>query len=203
MAVGTMSAANSTAGNLTAGSNLTITGTAIVSPGTLSIVASPTLKWATTLTGFDQNVLARLGQYTAIDATGSGNGWTLSVSSTPFTAQCRLHQQCSTGLHPLPSTALSVNGSPTTPKSNKRPVATCATGSTCTLPSYSKIAFPLTVNTGCSTSGVCTPIVVATTAPTTGMGAINCALDWWLNLPANTYAGTYTNTITTTISTGP
>jgi hypothetical protein len=70
------------------------------------------------------------------------------------------------------------------------------------LPSYSKVAYPVTITSSCAT-GVCTPTTLATAAATSGLGAVKCTTDWWLHIPANAYAGLYTDTITLTVASGP
>lgn len=177
----------------------TITGQATVTAGTLSIQAPTTLAWSTTLTGYDLNQDAKL-TYAVVDATGSGSGWTLTATATPFTctSTCKPTKHTAT----TATYALSFNGSSTTPKSTERPTERCATDSTCTLPSYSKVPYPVAITSSCAT-GVCTPTTLATASATSGLGAVKCTTDWWLNIPANAYAGTYTDTITLTASSGP
>jgi hypothetical protein len=97
---------------------------------------------------------------------------------------------------------ITINASTTTAKGNTAPKPVCAAGSTCSLPTYSKVAYPVTL-TVTATGGTPAPVTVATAGRTSGMGAVNCSTDWWLSIPANAYAGIYTNTITLTISSGP
>jgi hypothetical protein len=188
--------------NETIVSTCTITGTATVGAGTLSVGASSTIKWKATLSGFTFSDVSPQ-TITAVDATGSGLGWNLTMSATPFTdssgttnctaaSACRMHRP------------LTVNGSATSAATSKeRPKETCATGSTCTLPTNT-VTYPVTVTTTCAASGaMCPPTTVANAAATTGMGAIDLTTDWWLPIPGNAYAGTYTDTITLTISSGP
>jgi hypothetical protein len=179
----------------------TITGTATVGAGTLSVAAPATVKWGATLNGFDLNRDGKL-TYTLVDATGSGDGWALTASATQFTNSTGTTRCTSTKPCTLPASALSVNGSSTTSKSTTGPSPTCATGSTCTLPTYSAVTYPVPITGKCAT-GVCTPATLATAAPSSGMGAVDCATDWWLHIPANAAAGTYSDTITLTLSTGP
>jgi hypothetical protein len=167
----------------------------------MAIEAPSTLRWSATLSGFDLNRDGRL-TYTLIDATGSGSGWSLTASATPLTAH--------TSASGLPTgkrmhKPYVVNGSATTALSSARPRPTCATGSTCTLPGYQKIAYPVSVPicTGANTGSTCTPATLAIAPPTTGLGAVVCTTDWWLTIPANTFAGLYTDTITLSLSSGP
>ncbi len=174
----------------------TINGQATVSAGTLSVSAPSTVKWAGTLNGYDLSQDAPVS-YTLTDATGSGSGWNLTASATALTntngttkcstsAPCRIHKP------------FTINASAQTAQGTTAPAPTCAQGSTCTLPTYSKVAYPVSV-----TPTAPAPSTVATAAKTSGMGAITCATDWWLSIPANAHAGTYTNTITLTIASGP
>lgn len=175
-----------------------IAGTATVTAGSLAVAAPPTIKWSDTLSGFD-TVLPRKGYITIIDATGSGGGWTLTASATPFTDVISCTQQ--TRCRGLRTKQISVDDSSTSLQTDDAPKESCATGSTCTLPSAPKIAYPVSLTLTATGQG--TPTALVTNAMTSGMGAITVATDWWLPIPANTYAGTYTDTITLTISSGP
>ena len=178
----------------------TITGTATVAAGTLSVGAPSTLKWSNTLSGFDLNKDGSL-TIVAVD-TGSGTGWSLTATVTPFTdstgttkctaaAPCRMHKP------------LTINGSSTSAKVNTTAGEQCDDGSTCHLLT-NEVTYPVTLPTTCAASGrSCQPAVLASAAKTSGMGAIELSTDWWLTIPANTYAGTYTSTITLSIVSGP
>jgi hypothetical protein len=183
-----------------------ISGQATVTGGTLSIQAPTTIKWASTLTGTD-TIVQRQVTITAVDATGSGGGWTLTASATPFTdstgtTKCTAAAPCNAGRGGIVLTSSST-GHQASVKGATPPVVACATSSTCTLPKNSVI-YPVTIPTACGTNGTtCTPASVASAAATSGMGAITLATDWWLPIPANTFAGTYTSTITLSINSGP
>jgi len=178
-----------------------ITGTATVTAGSLAVGAPSTIKWTTSLSGFDLNKDGRL-TITAVDATGSGTGWNLTATVTPFTdstgttkctaaAPCRMHKP------------LTINGSATSAKINKTAGEQCDDGSTCNR-STNTVTYPVTLPTTCAASGrPCQPAVLASAAKTSGMGAIDLSTDWWMTIPANTYAGTYTSTITLSIVSGP
>lgn len=179
----------------------TITGQATVTPGSLSIAASPTIKWAVTLDGFDLNGDG-IPDLTAVDATGSGSGWNLTATATPFTDSTGT-TKCTAAAPCRMNKPLTVNGSATTPGDPTRPLLSCAASSTCALPT-SSVTYPVAIATTCATSGTtCAPTTVASAATGTGMGAIDLATDWWLNIPANAYAGTYHDTITLSIVSGP
>jgi hypothetical protein len=182
-------------------SSCAITGTATVAAGSLAVGAPSTVKWTDTLSGFD-GIVFRPIVFTAIDATGSGTGWNLTATVTPFTdstgttkctasAPCRMHKP------------LTINGSATSAKINKTAGEQCDDGSTCSLVTNS-VAYPVTLPTTCATSGTtCSPVTVASAAKTSGMGAIDLTTDWWLTIPANAHAGTYTSTIKLSIVSGP
>jgi hypothetical protein len=184
-------------------SSCAITGQATVAAGSLAVGAPSTVKWTLTLTAFDFKTDDR-GPFTvtAVDATGSGTGWNLTATVTPFTdstgttrctaaAPCRMHKP------------LTINGSATSAKVNKTAGEECDDGATCTL-STNTVTYPVTLPTTCAASGrPCEPAVVASAAKTSGMGAIDLTTDWWLTIPANTYAGTYTSTITLSMVSGP
>jgi len=171
-----------------------------VAPGTLSVAGPASVRWASGVAGVTTDDAAPL-TLTAIDATGSGSGWTVSASVAQVTdltgtGSCHATKPCR-----LPTSSISVNGSPNTADSNARPAAACATGSTCTLPSDS-VVYPVTL-TGTATGGTPAPTILSNAGSNTGMGAVKLASDWWLAIPANAYAGTYSDTITLTISSGP
>jgi hypothetical protein len=160
------------------------------------VSAPSTVKWAGALNGYDLSQDAQL-TYGLTDATGSGSGWNLTASATALTnssgttkctasAPCRMHKP------------FIINAYANTAQATTAPSPTCAPGSTCTLPTYNKVAYPVSI-----TPTSPTPSTVVTAAHTSGMGAILCATDWWLSIPANAHAGTYTNTITLTIASGP
>ena len=76
----------------------TVTGQATVTAGSLAVAAPSTVKWAATLSGGDLNQDGRL-TITAVDATGSGTGWNLTATVTPFTdstgtSKCTLKHPC-------------------------------------------------------------------------------------------------------------
>jgi hypothetical protein len=180
----------------------TITGQATVTGGSLSIGASSTIKWSNTLNGYDINQDGRL-TLTAIDATGSGSGWTVTASVTPFTdstgtTTCALKHPCS-----FKPTTISFNGSSSSAGANEVPKETCTATSTCSLASNS-VTYPVDVTATCGTGGTtCAPTTVASASTTSGMGAIALAITSWMRFPADAHAGTYTGTITLTISSGP
>jgi hypothetical protein len=183
-------------------SSCTITGAATVTAGTLAIGASSTIKWSDTLNGYDINQDGRL-TLTAVDATGSGSGWTVTASVTPFTdstgtTTCALSHPCR-----FKPTTISFNGSSSSAGANESPKETCTATSTCSLADNS-VTYPVAVTATCGTSGTtCAPTTVASASTTSGMGAIAMAVTSWMKFPADAHAGTYTGAITLTISSGP
>ncbi|WP_165845455.1 WxL domain-containing protein [Streptacidiphilus pinicola] len=183
---------------IAAGTSCTLTGTATLSAGTLTLTSPSSLAWATTLNGLNQSVVdttAADQQYTVDDATGSGAGWHVTTSATTFTS----------GSHTLPDAGtFSTNGSTSSVSAGTAPSATC-TG-TCTLPSNST-TYPVAVTTAASSP---TPVTVYDTAAGTGLGQVVIGgstaaspIGWWINIPAGAAAGTYTSTITMEVISGP
>src|SRR3954454_9443835 len=124
----------------------TVTGT--VSAGTLSITTSATPSFSVTLDGTDKS-----GSYsvptTVTDATGSGAGWNLTITSTQFTTG---------GGSPK---TLSTSASSLTGVTNS-----CAGGSTCTNPTNS-VGYPVAVPAGASPP---TAVKYFNSATNTGQG---------------------------------
>jgi len=167
----------------------TIAGTATLTGGTLTVEAPPTLSWSGTLSGASQS-LGTQATVSPIDATGSGLGWNISLTSTQFT----------TGTHTLPTSALTINGSSTSATSTTGPVDTPATASDTAAVPHGDVAYPYPVPAG-STAPSATVFYDANA--NSGMGTNNLATDWWLAVPSGSYAGTYTDTITVAITSGP
>jgi len=156
------------------------TGTTTITGGSLSeTLAVPTVDNAT-LDGTDKNLTITM-PLTVIDATGSGSGWKVTITSTTF----------STG-----------GGSPhtltTAPAVSAVSVA-CVSGSTCTDPTNA-ITYNLTVPSG---SPAPTAVKLFNAAVGTGMGKFTLTPTLTLKLLSNVYAGTYSSTFTLAISSGP
>jgi hypothetical protein len=167
-----------------------IYGTASLSSGGLTISAPGSLSWSENLSGFDQN-MADAATLEPIDATGSSSGWQVDVTSTQFT----------NGSSSLPATALTINGSGAGDTA-VAPGASCVGGSSCVLPSSATapVTYPVVVPAG-PTEPAAVPMFTAD--GTSGIGQINLATDWWLDMPGNAASGTYSNTIQLSINTGP
>ena len=157
----------------------TLTATVPVVAGTLSFVAPPAnLGFSTvTLTGSNQTATATetldIG-----DNTGSGSGWDVSVSNTPFT----------NGTQTLYNSDFTAASPPT-------PV--CDSGVTCTPATWSgSVGYPYTLPGSTATK-------LLSAAAGTGMANQTVTIAWSASIPANTYAGTYTSTWTLTLASGP
>lgn len=112
------------------------------------------------------------------DATGSGNGWSVSLATTPFT-----NPAGKTIAGPLLETS--------------EGAVTCDAGATCTnaADAHSLVSTsPIVANT---------PTIVRVADAATGMGDQSMAPSFTLAVPANNYAGTFTSTWTVTIANGP
>jgi len=173
-----------------------ITGaSASISGGDLSVEAPESLSWAGTLTGSALSLDSAL-PLIAIDATGSGAGWQLTLSATTFsstgTTPCTPAQPCTLPDHD----ALTLDGSSLSPASGT-PSVGCLTGSTCVAPA-GDVTYPLEMSTDAASA-----IVIADAAAGSGMGAISMSGDLWLSVPADADAGTYNDTITVAIASGP
>jgi hypothetical protein len=136
----------------------------------------------TTLNGTNQTVTATLA-FDVADATGSGAGWNVSATSTPFTS----------GSHSLSDTATTIQSAPSI-LCDILPIG-------CTLAS-TLIAYPYTL----PAAGVppsATPIFDA--ALGSGLGDQSFTTIWTLAIPANAIASAtpYTSTWTFSLGNGP
>lgn len=156
--------------------------TANVLAGTVSVSSSAAPSVSVTLNGSDQSADYSL-PLSAVDATGSGAGWNLTVTSTQF----------STG-GASPKT-LATDAS----KMRDR-TSVCATG-TCTA-TANTINFPppTTIPAGSTPPA---PVKFFTTPVDTGMGSFTVTGTVRVAIPANAYAGVYTSTLTVAVVSGP
>lgn len=157
----------------------TVAGEAVVTGGPLTMSARSGPSVASQLDGTDRRVTSSF-TLDVSDATGSGAGWSLGISATPFTTGGPTSRA-------LPADAMTITGV----------VTSCAAG-TCTDP-VNTIAYPLTVPTGPAVP----PVPFFTAASGTGMGAFTVSPTVEIAIPANAYAGHYTTTITLSIVSGP
>jgi hypothetical protein len=180
---------------IAAGTSCTLTGSLGVSASTLTLTSPSSLAWSETLTGLDQSVVDTSDQqYTVNDATGSGDGWHVTVSATTFT----------NGSYTLTDTGtFSTNGSTGSITSTSAPTATCSANATCTLPTNTE-TYPVAITTAATSP---TPTNIYDTSAGTGLGQIVIGgtnpVGWWLQVPASVYAGSYTSTVTLEVISGP
>ena len=145
-------------------------------------VASPTIP-SVTLSGVDQTINYTLPM-TVVDATGTGNGWNLTITSTTF----------STGgatPHTLASNISTITGVTTV----------CVSGTTCTA-ATNAITYPLAVPAAASAP---TAAKFFNAAVDSGMGKFTITPTVALSVPANAYASAsgYSSTITVAVVSGP
>lgn len=153
-----------------------------LNPGTLSFIDSTPGNVtfpATALTNANQTVTAAQ-PITVADATGSGSGWSISVTSTTFT----------TGSRTLANNATTVLAPP---------AIACKAATTCTLATNS-VTYPFTLPAAASAP---TAQKLYNAAVDTGLGAQTITPTWRLAVPATAYAGTYTSTWTFSLTSGP
>ena len=130
-----------------------------------------------TLTGDDQTTTYALG-ITVTDATGSGNGWNLTISSTQFT-----------GTNPANTLSASASSIQVIPA-----VACSGAGGHCTSPTNS-ISYPQSVGSSASK--------FFNAAAGSGLGKFTITPTVTIAIPANTYADTYTSTVSVAVVSGP
>jgi hypothetical protein len=186
---------------IAAGSTCTMTGTLTLTAGALNLTSPAALGWATTLNGLDQTLVdptAAQQAFLAVDSTGSGAGWHITVSATTFTSTTPTLANTGT---------FSVNGSLSSIAATTAPTSACTSGSTCVLPTNTS-TYPVAITTAPTTP---TAFTIFDTAAATGMGSIVIGspgvnpVGWWLSVPAGTKFGTgaYTSTITVGLISGP
>jgi hypothetical protein len=156
------------------------TATANIAGGPFGFVSAPAITpLNVSLTGKDLTPTATQ-TFDVGDATGSGNGWNITATSTVFT----------TGSHSLSASAVTVQAVPT---------VACDSGASCTLATNS-VSYPYTLPAG-ATAPTATKIFSA--AANTGLGNQTVSVVFQVALPANTFAGTYNSTWTLTLVSGP
>ena len=157
----------------------TATVTGNVNAGTLSITTSATPSFSVTLDGTDQTASYSVPT-TVTDATGSGAGWNLTITSTQFT----------TG-----------GGSPSTLATNASTVtgvsSSCVT--TCVDPTNS-ITYPVGIPAGSTPP---TAVKYFNASASTGSGKFTNTPSANVSVPASTAVGTYTSTLTLAAVSGP
>lgn len=154
--------------------------TATINAGpAVNVAAAASPSFALTLNGSDQITTYTL-PLVVTDATGSGAGWNLTITSTTFANADRT----------FPAAASTITGA----------TAECAASSTCTLPTNqvanSNLALP-----AAATAPSAVAFFDATSA--TGRGTIDVNTTVQVAVPANVLAGTYTSTVTVAAVSGP
>ena len=172
-------AASAVAATPALAASATVTGN--VNAGTLSISTSATPSFSVTLDGTDKT-----GSYTVpttvTDATGSGAGWNLTITSTEFTTG-------GGSPHTLSTSASSLTGV----------TNSCVGGATCTNPTNS-IGYPVGVPAGSTPP---TAVKYFNAAANTGQGQFTNTPSVSVSVPANSYSGAYTSTLTLAAVSGP
>jgi len=115
------------------------------------------------------------------DLTGTGNGWNLQISATPFTNGT--HTLPKVSVQPGTSTQVSTWGTYSYTDPNPGPSATGFVGD--------------------PTQGTPSPFLFFNANTNTGMGKFSIPVVLNVNIPANTFAGTYTSTQTVLLGSGP
>ncbi len=151
--------------------------TATVNPGTLSFVTPPgNLSFSPViLTGVNLSTTTT-ETFDIGDNSGSGAGWNISLSATPFT----------NGAQTLAASDFTA-GAPTGDA--------CDAGVTCMGASFSG-SYPYTLSTGSATK-------LVSVAAGTGLANQTFSVVWSAQFPADTYAGSYSSTWTLTLASGP
>ena len=182
-AAGALSAATAGSAYATAAAPVT-TGTQSVTEtvngASLGFVSAPgaVTPPTTTLNGIDEVTPSFSLPLDIGDATGSGNGWNVSLNATPFTDS---HSRVLGHLY-----------------ESAQPTPVCDASTTCTQATDATHsvggANPLTYSAG-------NLVQVADSA--TGMGDQSVSPTFTLAVPANSYAGTYTSTWTVSLNSAP
>ncbi len=155
--------------------------TATLTGGSLSESTSAAPSVSVTLNGTDQ-VKSYTVPITVTDATGSGDGWELTITSTTFATEGATHS--------FATDATTITGV----------TAVCTEGNTCTDPDNSITYSSFTVPAGTSAPD---PVVFYNAAADSGLGSFTVTPTMYLAVPANMYAGSYSSTITLSIDNGP
>jgi hypothetical protein len=158
-----------------------VTSTGTLSGGALSLSSAATPTFSAALDGTDKAASFTLPM-TLTDATGLGDGWNVTLTSTQFSTG---------GVTPrtLATNASTVTGS----------TAACVDGSTCTAPDNA-IGYPLNVPAAeVAPAGV----KLFNASVGKGMGKFTLTPTVAVAVPANVYAGEYTSTLTVAGVSGP
>lgn len=158
--------------------NPTVTGT--VSGGALSVATSAAPTFSANLAGGDSTPTYTL-PLNAVDTTGTGAGWNLTITSTQFTTGGATP-------HTLAANASTITGV----------TSVCASG-TCTNPTNA-VAYPVGVPAGATPP---TAVKLLNAAANTGLGSFTVTPTVGVFVPAASFAGSYSSTLTVSIVSGP
>jgi hypothetical protein len=157
--------------------------TSNISGGSLAFVSPPgAVTFSKTLDGTNQ-VATTQQSFDVGDSTGSGSGWNITATSTPFAT--------AVGTHVLATDSVSIGSAPT---------ANCDALASCTVAANNSVTYPYTLP---SDTVPPTASKMFTSDLDSGLGNQTLSPTWALALPANTYAGTYTATWTFSLVSGP
>jgi hypothetical protein len=146
----------------------------------VSVAAGGSPSFSVTLNGADQTTPYTL-PVTVTDATGSGAGWNLTITSTTF----------SDGQgHAFPATASTIASV----------TSGCAAGSTCGTPTNSVTDANLAVPAAATAPSA---VKYFNAAAGTGLGKIDVNAAVNVAVPANVLAGSYSSTVTIAVVSGP
>jgi len=158
--------------------NPTVTGT--VSAGALSVATSAAPTFSANLANGDSTPTYTL-PLTAVDTTGTGAGWNLTITSTQFTTGGATP-------HTLAANASTITGV----------TSACASG-TCTNPTNA-VTYPVGVPAGTTPP---TAVKFFNAAANTGLGSFTVTPTMGVFVPATSFAGSYSSTLTVSIVSGP
>jgi hypothetical protein len=158
--------------------NPTVTGT--VTAGALSVATSAAPTFSANLASGDSTPTYTL-PLTAVDTTGSGAGWNLTITSTQFTTGGGTP-------HTLATNASTITGV----------TSACASG-TCTNPTNA-VTYPVSVPAGATAP---TAVKLFNAAASTGLGSFTVTPTVGVFVPATSFAGSYSSTLTVAIVSGP
>ena len=152
----------------------TLTATATVTGGAPLALNTPgNTTIATTLAGTDQ-VASYSPVVGLVDARGTGNGWNLTMSATPFT-DGQSHTLA-------PGTVTGATQG-------------CHSGSTCTAATNAVSGYPIPLSA--------TAVKVFNATASSGLGKVDVTPTVQVAIPGNAYAGSYGSTVTVSAVAGP
>jgi WxL domain surface cell wall-binding len=156
-----------------------VTGTVTAGALSLSTSAAPTFS-ANLALGVDSTPTYTL-PLTAVDTTGTGAGWNLTITSTQFTTGGGTP-------HTLAANASTMTGV----------TSACASG-TCTNPTNA-VTYPVSVPAAATAP---TAVKFFNAAANTGLGSFTVTPTVGVFVPAASFAGSYSSTLTVSIVSGP